>query len=310
MLNNLRIAVLESHALRRLFAASRWIFGPAAVIFLIIAGVRARGAFHAIAVGSHLASLTVTVLLWASLSLLGPVFTWLALRGTSAIIPYETALKIYLGRLPAKYLPGGVWQTVSRMIDLHRIGVDRSQLSALVMLENLVPLAVALTLGGACTFVIGASRLPALIAMMGGLTILVSVPVLLRHRLLLYKSRFPLRIYFLAVLTSVAFWIIAATAFTYYWYSFPSAHVDVSPLQVSGSYLLAWSAGFVSVFSPQGIGVFESVISLLLKGTLSFGEVAVLAVGFRVATLVADLLAYAIFLMVRYGRRILRPNRE
>ena len=310
MTNNVLSTLLGSTILRRMFAASRWIFGPAAVVFLIVAGVRARGAFHAVSLHTQLPPLAITVLLWASLNLLAPIFTWLVLREAGVGISYGVLLRIQVGRLPAKYLPGGIWQTVSRMMDLHRLGVDRSQLSALVMLENLVPLAVTLTMGGVCTLIASSAKLFALAAMLGGVVLLTCLPILLRHRLLLHNRGFALRIYFFVALTAVAFWCIAATAFACYWYSFPVTHVDVSRLQVYGAYLLAWSAGFISVFSPQGIGVFESVISLLLKGALPFGEVAVLAAGFRAATLAADFIAYGTLLVSRHGRRVLRLSQD
>jgi hypothetical protein len=310
MLDNAKKALLGSTFLRGMFSASRWIFGPAAVIFLIVAGFRARGAFQAVSLHMQLVPLIITVLLWASLNLLIPVFTWLVLREAGANISYGSLLKIQVGRLPAKYLPGGIWQTVSRMMDLHRLGVDRSQLSALVMLENLVPLAVTLTMGGVCTLVIGSVKVLAFSAVLGGLLLLACLPFLLRHRLMLHERSFALRSYLVATLIIVAFWIIAATAFACYWFSFPATHVDASRLQVYGAYLLAWSAGFISVFSPQGIGVFESVISLLLKGALPFGEVAVLAAGFRAATLVADFIAYGILMVSRHGRRVLRLSKD
>jgi hypothetical protein len=156
----------------------------------------------------------------------------------------------------------------------------------------------------------GNFKLLALAAMLGGLVLLTCLPFLLRHRLLLQKRGFALRIYSIATLITIAFWIVAATAFSCYWYSFPAAHADVSRLHVYGAYLLAWSAGFLSVFSPQGIGVFESVISLILKGALPFGEVAVLAAGFRAAMLAADFIAYGTFLINRHGRRVLRLHQH
>src|ERR1700733_9080997 len=115
MLDSAKNAFLGSNILRRMFAASRWTFGPAAVVFLVIAGVRARGAFHAVSLHTQLIPLIITVLLWASLNLLIAVFTWIVLRETGANISYGAILRIHVGRLPARYLPGGIWQTVSRM---------------------------------------------------------------------------------------------------------------------------------------------------------------------------------------------------
>jgi hypothetical protein len=310
MLDKARNALFGSATLQRIFAASRWCFGPAAVVFLIVAGVRARGAFQAVSLHAQLPLLVITVLLWASLNLLSPVFTWIVLREFGANISYAVMLRIQVSRLPAKYLPGGIWQTVSRMMDLHRHGVDRAQLSALVMLENLMPLAMALTMGGACVLVAGDAKYLAFASMLGGLVLLLSLPFLLRHRLLLHRRRFALHIYFVAAFITATFGVIAAAAFSCYWYSFTATHVDISPLQVSGAYLLAWATGFVSIFAPQGIGVFESVISLLLKGILPFGEVAVLAVGFRAAILAADFIVYGTFLVSQHACKVLRRHQH
>lgn len=82
----------------------------------------------------------------------------------------------------------------------------------------------------------------------------------------------------------------------------------MSVLQIYGVYLLAWIAGFVSVFAPQGIGVFESVAGLFLKGALMFAGVAVLAAGFRVAVLDADMLAFGVLLTLRVAQRPLHTG--
>ena len=67
--------------------------------------------------------------------------------------------------------------------------------------------------------------------------------------------------------------------------------------------MLAWVTGFVSIFAPQGIGVFESVAGVFLQGALTFAGAAVLAAGFRVAILGADMLGYGALLAVRYAQR-------
>jgi hypothetical protein len=306
MLRRVGLALIRSPFVRHVLTISRWIFGPVAVAFLIATGFRVKDAIHAVSLHTQWLPLIITTLLWASLNLLGPIFTLIVLRASGVKISYGTTLSIQLSRLPARYLPGGVWQTVSRMMDLHRLGVDRQRLSALVMMENLLPLAVALTTGGIFILLIGDARYLAIASALGGLTLLAIVPLLLRHRLIRQETRLSLSTYFAAISIIILFWLMAATAFACYWYSFPITHSDAPVLQVYGAYLLAWSAGFASVFAPQGIGVFESAIGLLLKGVLPFGQVAVLAVGFRGATLAADLIAYGAFLAYAHGRKIFR----
>ncbi|HVR80729.1 MAG TPA: hypothetical protein VHF02_01350 [Luteimonas sp.] len=291
--------------LKRLLVGSRWVFGPAAVAFLIVSFWRARVTLQAVLLQAEVPPLILTIALWALLHLLTPLLSALVLREIGTAVDYRTALAIHVGRLPARYLPGGIWHTVSRVMDLHRLGVSRSQLSVLVLLENLVPVGTALTVGGLCLWAAGGLRLPlAIAAVLGGVLLLSCIPLLLRHRALLHRCGYAPGAYLKVVAVTAVFWLVAASAFACYWSAFPAARAGIPILQVYGTYLLAWVIGFISVFAPQGIGVFESVAGVLLKGALSFGGVAVLAAGFRVAILAADALAYAILHALRYIRRL------
>jgi hypothetical protein len=292
-----------SSLLKRMVATSRWVFGPAAVLFLIVAGWRARAIFSNVLVQIHPATLIFTVLLWASLHLLTPVFTATVLQELDAPVRYRTVLAIHVGRLPARYLPGGIWHTVTRVMDLHHLGVSRSQLSVMVLLENLVPVAVALTIGGLFLCLAGDAGLPAVAALLGGMLLLACTPLVLRHRAFLHGRKFAFAAYAKITAFISIFWLIAATAFACYWSAFPTTNGGVPLLQVYGAYLLAWAAGFVSIFAPQGIGVFEAVAGVFLRGALPFAGVAVLAAGFRVVILAADMLAYLMLHVLRYSRR-------
>lgn len=303
-------ATTDNAFFRRVFAASRWAFGPAAIVFLMVAAWQTRAAFTTVLAQVQLLPLLVTVALWSLLHLLTPVFTWLVLRECGSDISYRTALGIHVGRLPARYLPGGIWHTVSRVMDLHRLGVGRAELSTLVLLENLVPVAVALSLAGGFLLLADGNRLAALAALSGGVLLLACLPVVLRHRLLLRGRPFASTIYLKAAATTTAFWLVAATAFACYWSAFPAAHAGHPVAEVYAAYLLAWVAGFVSVFAPQGIGVFESVTGVLLQGALPFAGVAVLAAGFRAAILAADAFAYAALHVLRIVGRDWRTPRH
>jgi hypothetical protein len=289
--------------LKRVAGGSRWIFGPAAVVFLIVAGWHARVVFASVLEQTDPALLVLTILLWTSLHLLPPLSSWIVLREIGAKIDYHTLLTIHVGRLPARYLPGGIWHTVSRVMDLHRLGVSRSQLSIMVLMENLVPVGVALTLGGLCLWVAGGMTWLILAAVLGGPALLAGIPLLLRHRVLLANRKFALRSYLKLTVVIAAFWIIAATAFYCYWSAFPAVRGSVSALHIYGIYLVAWVAGFVSVFAPQGIGVFEAVAGIFLQGTLTFAGATVLAAGFRVAILAADMLAAGLLFAMKHVRR-------
>jgi len=293
---------------RRMMSMSRWLFTPAAVLFLVVAGWRARAVFATVLRQADATLLVFTVVLWALLHLLTPVFSWVVLRGIGADVGYRTLLGIHVGRLPARYLPGGIWHTVSRVMDLHHLGVTRSQLSIMVLLENIMPIAVALTLGGSCLCLAGNASWLALAAALGGPLLFACLLILLRHRRLQASRQFAAGSYLKLAVVTAAFWIIAASAFFSYWSAFPAARASVPALQIYGVYLLAWVAGFVSIFAPQGIGVFESVAGLFLQGALTFAGAAVLAAGFRVAILGADMLGFSALLVVRFVRGRLRTS--
>lgn len=299
-------AITDIAAVKHALAASRWIFTPAAVACLLFAGWQGRSIVAHVVQQAAWLQLTLAICLWASSHLLPPLLSSVFLQDLDNRISYRQALEIHVSRLPSKYLPGGIWHTVSRGIDLHRCGVSHTQLPSLILLEHLVPVGVALTLGGLCLATGGKAGVPAIGSTMAGLAVLALTPSLLRYRALLPQHRLSLLVYAKMVSTSALFWAIAATAFAFYWHGFPAMDKGISSLQLYGIYLLAWVAGFVSIFAPQGIGVFEAIASVFLKGETSIAGVAVIVGGFRVVVLVADMLAFLALCTYRYSIAICR----
>lgn len=289
--------------LQGLVVVARRLFAPLALLFLALAAYSARDTFGHVLAEARLGPLVVTVLAWSLLHLLVPVIAWIVLRGLGSGIDYRTVLRIHVNRLPARYLPGGIWQTVSRMVDLHGLGVGRAPLSVLVMMENLAPLATALAAGGLCAYLAGTPLLPTPAIIGTGLLLAAGLPWLMRR--LVRQASLPLPAYLAALAATLAFWLVAAGVFAVYWSAFPSLELGGELLDLYGAYLLAWAAGFVVVFAPQGIGVFEAVAGFLLQGALPFAGMAVLVAGFRAATLAGDGLAYAVGQLLRWtaGKR-------
>ena len=296
----------EWPCLKRVIVLGQRLFGPIAIVFLIFAAVSARARFVDAMQHARFMPLAATVVIWTLLHLLSPVFAWVVLAGTGSNISYGTTLRIHLARLPARYLPGGIWHTVSRMADLSRLGASRPQLSVLVILENALPPAIALALGSASLALAGKLFWLSAVGVSCGLILLAGVILLLRHRLLLNRQRFSFCAYMQLAALSTTFWICAATAFVCYWAALSNTSVGPAPLEIGGAYLLSWVAGFMAIFAPQGIGVFEASIGMLLKGAVPFSSIVVLAAGFRAAILLADALAYCIFLLSRLYLRLPR----
>lgn len=286
---------------RHALAVARRLYWPLALACLAYAAYRAGDVLPAVVARAHPGLLLAATCLWLVLHLLTPVFSWRALRDAGADISYAQALRIHVARLPARYLPGGVWHTVSRVSDMRGMGIDGARLARLVALENSVPLGVATALGGACIAATGASPIATAAAAAGG-AVVCAIPFVVRHRCL--GGTVPLSPggYAGVVLSSALFWLVAATAFTCYWSAYPAAAADVPLARIAGAYLLAWAAGFASVFAPQGIGVFEGIVGLFLRGAVPLAGTALVAAGFRLVILAADLLAFALLHLVRWRR--------
>ena len=291
--------MLKREIIRRVLVISQRVFLPLALACLFYFGYKSRGIFMLAIESAHLTSMLVAISLCVLLHPLTAAFSWTILRGNETRIPYNTVLAIQMRRLPARYLPGGIWQTVSRMVDLHHCGVGKRQLSVLAVLENLVPLALAIAMGGFFICASGDVQLFSLAAVFIGISLAALIPMGVRHRLLLNSGWISLSRYWTAIMVMVVFWAIAATAFTIYWFAFPVTGTAHSALSVAGSYLLSWSAGFLAIFAPQGIGVFESVAGIFLHGQMPLGSIATLIAGYRVIVFCADISAYGIYLLLR-----------
>ena len=298
---------MKAEAFQRAVRVLRLLYWPLVLAFLGYAAWRASALLPPVLATARPSLLLAAAVLWSCLHLVTPLFSWRALRDMGSDLGYRQVLRIHVSRLPARYLPGGIWQTVSRMADLHRLGLGKAQLARLVALENLVPPAMAALLGGACVAVTGMSS-TGLAAACAGALLLVVIPVAARHRKLGGDLR-PSNGFAGLMLSSVLFWLIAASAFACYWKAYPAASTHAEPLRIAGAYLLAWAAGFAAVFAPQGVGVFEAVIALLLKGSLPLAGTALVAAGFRLVILSADLFAFSILAALsRLPTRRVQPH--
>ena len=90
--------------------------------------------------------LFAATLVWTLLHLLSPFMAVVVLNGSGSKVSWSQAFATHASRLPARYVPGGVWHTVGRVMDYHEQGVKPRHLTAFVVLEN--GLAATCTLGG------------------------------------------------------------------------------------------------------------------------------------------------------------------
>jgi hypothetical protein len=246
--------------------------------------------------------LGLAVVLWCLTHALAPIASMLIFSAKGRPVNYATAASIHIENLPARYVPGGIWHTVGRVAAFGNLGIDARDLSTFVVMENALAVATAFILGGSTIFAIRGLDSWGLIAALGaliGIVVILALPYLLRTRILKGRVELPFRTYIAVIVFANAYWILAASAFVTYVLAYSSLAVQSSMLESGAAYLFSWAVGYLAVFAPQGIGVFEVVAAELLRGPGSLTSVAALLAGFRLVILAADVLAWGMGRLLR-----------
>lgn len=244
--------------------------------------------------------------LWTLMHVLSPLFALAVFRGSGRDLDYTTAARIHLDNLPARYIPGGIWHTVGRVAAFRSLGMDARRITLFVLCENGLAVAVAFVMGGGVLFLI---RGPdhwgdvAGLCAAGGALALLLLPVVIRRWLSGAHGGIAVSYYLASVCIVAVSWLVASLAFVQFVAAFPALELAAGRLETAAVYLFSWGVGFLAVFAPQGVGVFEVTAGELLRGVLALGGFAVLLAGFRAVIFAADLLAWS-------AGRLFLPRRQ
>lgn len=254
---------------------------------------------------ANLLTLAAAVIVWTLMHALAPLVSVLVFRARNVSMPYRSAAHIHIDNLPARYIPGGIWHTVGRVVSFRKLNISQRDISIFVYLENALAACMAFIIGGLLLAEardfdawgqIGA------VSAVGGAAVLAASPLILSLRIIRGDARFPLRSFVLLTLVTAAIWSVAATAFVTFVAAFPGLGLGIDQAEIAGAYLFSWAVGFVSIFAPQGIGVFEVVAAELMSPAGTFMSVAALMTGFRLVILSADTAVWLIWSAI-FGQR-------
>ena len=272
------------------------IFLPIALAFLAYFAWESRELLVDVVRSARPSMLAVAVLAWMLMHALSPLLSLLIFRARNVPLSYRTAARIHIANLPARYLPGGIWHTVGRIAGFRDMDIGRRDISIFVFLENALAICVAFVIGGSLLAanrgLDGWGQIAALSAV-GGAVFLLASPFILSLRVIQGDERFPTRDFVAVTIVTAISWCVGATAFVIYLSAFPGLLLQAAPLETAGAYLFSWGVGFISIFAPQGIGVFEVVAADLMRGTSNLMSVAALLAGFRLVVLAADVTVWA-----------------
>ncbi len=294
-----RIRPLLGHVL----TWSRRLFLPLALGFIAYSAYRASGSLRPLLSNISIPHLALACFCWTVAQWLGPLSTTALARALAIPLGYSKLASIAILRIPAKYLPGGIWQSVARFTAYREHAIKSGESFAILLIEHVLALGVSTTLGSLLLFATQDAVLSREIAvglMLSGLFLL-ALPLVWISRTRRFQ-RGAITSMLLTITATILFWCAASMAFLLYWLALFRLPLTEIPGVLSG-YLLSWAAGFAAVFAPQGVGVFEWTAANLLPARLSLSEAVTALVGFRVATIIGDLMAWLLGVVMQLARK-------
>ena len=278
---------------RSAWSIVRVVFGLAGLAFLIVAFVRTvqRQGSDAFPSWPHLLAGAGLAIAAVALGSRG----WLCLFSEEE----RPALRrgYYVSQL-GKYIPGAIWQAVALVSSGVRSGAGRGRTSARFPVYMLTQAISGATVGAAVALT-GAPTPARVLAPLG----LLMLPLLSRRWMVWFFDRLRrwmkrstsddvipsqesiLRSYAWGILTM----LVSAAAFAVVLSSFET---PASPFASVVGFAAAWTAGFLALPFPSGVGIREAVLVGVLASAAN-GDVIAAAVSYRLLTMVAELVLVA-----------------
>lgn len=229
----------------------------------------------------------------------------LQLQG-SQLTSWRDNIWVYASSDAAKYMPGGIWAIVGRIVHYRNYGMSAAAISKALFLENMGFAITVLLLGlpvGLMLFAEQGWLLPlsaAIVCVLATLGLLIAVRLARRLDFLGSCDR-AVRIALFALVIMFLGWGAMGTSF---FLLFPEHNNFHHWLWSIGSYMTAFIAGMAVVFAPAGAGVREGVLALAgqFSGmpTTMILDAAILN---RAIWVVADIWVFTFALLARLSKK-------
>lgn len=236
---------------------------------------------------------------------------WLGcLRATGARPTVRQAADTFVPSLLARYVPGKVWSHAVRMALARRAGISLTDVTGAVGWEILLAVTGAGVIALAATHGTG---IDARIRLSTALLTAACLGAIVAARILAASSVTPplLRRWGLTRTADAGMLAQLGLAHMVAWLLYGTSHwavaraivpvgIDALPL-VTGAVALAWLGGYLSLFTPAGLGVREGLLTLLLAPALGAGPVVLLAAISRVLAIGLEVLLLSAWSGARSG---------
>lgn len=218
-------------------------------------------------------------------------------------IDLATSLAVYMRRIPARYLPGGIWHSVARYADMKfDAGVDGRALRRLFLLEMaLVAVSGLLVCGIGLALFSPQSPVFAFAALQSGLGAAAAAIAVVLARRRAWKRLGLGAVLFLLIWSAAggAFALIAQPLLG-----------DCAAPTIMATYLVAAVQGYIAIFAPQGWGVAEASYALLEPCRVGVPAVVAGFLLYRISAIAGDVVSYAVWAVLTRASRGPAQTRE
>jgi hypothetical protein len=244
------------------------------------------------------------------------------LIGLFLALQYRDAINYHLVSIAAKYLPGLGWQQASKLYQLYQGGVPTSQTWQSATVELILIVVVGLTVAIQLIIAIG-WNIPGWLStpgfrmsVAGLLWVCCAVaPIVVlqltkkRNSRLKVRKGFLLHLWF-AELLDIVGWLTHGLALWFIIGGVTHLSLDLIPNSII-TLIISFIGGLAIIFVPNGFGVREAIMFTILQGFLPISLSILVAIIFRIVSIVADLLGVFTALAINIWRRwIVKASRS
>lgn len=289
---------MKSHLIRKLIPITL-----ATVIVYVLIRIIASGwadilpQIQKIKWSDALSALLITNLFWLCTAALW----WMLLKQLGSTLKFKKALYIWTYSQAVRYLPGRVWNLLSRIYLCEKGGATRSQAITSTYYEMIISMGGGL-LASMLIFPGHMSSLSKLsygsITLIPILLLLITLypPILERFTnfILSHFKKDPIKIemtfgsVLVFLLYSLINWVLIGIAVYLITRSLVAVDLTDVPFLI-GSFAAAWIVGQLSIFTHQGLGVREYTLAYFLSGLMPFPLATFIALLTRVYFTVAEI---------------------
>ncbi|HEC35142.1 MAG TPA: flippase-like domain-containing protein [Anaerolineae bacterium] len=246
--------------------------------------------------------------------LLQAVSWGMVLRFLGQEVGWSQGIRLWTVAQTAKYVPGSIWNWVARIYLSGREGMSLRITTLSILLEN-----VFLVL--ACLLIVGVLGIP--VDWFARLRWLILLPTLLIGLLFIFwphlltriagrlrreNHKPPFSIGSKEVLMTATLYLLNMLLGGLVWFPFVRIFYRVPPSALPGlvgSVLFAFVVGYLAVFVPQGWGVREGLLSVLLAHYMPEPVAVVVAILSRVWIIGGEVTVLGIVLLLSYFQRVI-----